>query len=89
MLKQRKTSFEKTPIGSRKTNLFKSDRGNEFYNSIFQTSLNNNNMKHFPRNTYLGVLLAERFNCTIRDLLKKPVFEKGESNWIDFSPIIT
>ena len=30
--------------------------------------------------------IAERFNKTIRNLLKKPVFEKGNANWVDELP---
>ena len=30
----------------------------------------------------MGVVFAETFNRTIRDLLKGPVFEKVEPNWI-------
>ena len=29
---------------------------------------------------------AEKFNKTTRNLLKKPVFEKGNANWIDELP---
>ena len=35
------------------------------------------------------MFFSERFNCTKRDLLKKPVFERSESNWIDVLPKIT
>ena len=35
------------------------------------------------------VLFLERFNRTIRDLLKKPVFERGNANWIDVLQTIT
>ena len=73
----------------RKPNLIESDRGKEFYNNIFQDLLNKNNIKIYSRNTYLGAVFAERFNRTIRDLLKRPVFEKGESNWIDVLPTKT
>ena len=31
----------------------------------------------------MGAVFAERFNHTIRDLLKRVVFEKGDGNWID------
>ena len=75
-------------ISKRKPNLIESDRGKEFYNSTFQNFLNNN-IKHYSRNTYLGAFFAERFNRTIRYLLKRPVFEKGEGNWIDILPTIT
>ena len=37
----------------------------------------------------MGAVFAERFNRTIRDLLKRPVFEKGEGNWIDVLPKVT
>ena len=67
----------------RKPNLIETDRGKEFYNNIFQDFLNKNNIKHYSRNTYLGAIFAERFNKSIRDLLKRPVFEKGDGNWID------
>ena len=73
----------------RKPNLIETDHGKEFYNNIFQDFLNKNNIKLFSRNTSLGAVFAERFNRTIRDLLKRPVFEKGDGNWIDVIPIIT
>ena len=73
----------------RKPNLIESDRGKEFYNNIFQDFLNKNNIKLYSRNTSLGAVFAERFNRTIRDLLKKIVFEHGDGNWIDILPTIT
>ena len=85
-----KDSFENVLISSkRKPNLIESDRGKEFYNNIFQDFLNKNNIKLYSRNTSLGAVFAERFNRTIRDLLKKIVFEHGDGNWIDILPTIT
>ena len=85
-----KDSFENILINSkRKPNLIETDRGKEFYNNIFQDFLNKNNIKLYSRNSSYGAVFAERFNRTIRDLLKRPVFEKGESNWIDVLPTIT
>ena len=85
-----KVSFEKILISSkRKPGLIESDRGKEFYNNIFQDFLNKNNIKIYSRNTSVGAVSAERFNRTIRNLLKKPVFEKGDSNWIDILDTIT
>ena len=85
-----KDSFENVLISSkRKPNLIETDRGKEFYNNIFQSFLNNNNIKLYSRHTYLGAVFSERFNRTIRDLLKRPVFEKGDANWIDVLPKIT
>ena len=85
-----KDSFENILISSkRKPNLVESDRGKEFYNNIFQNFLNNNNIQLYSRNTHLGAVFAERFNKSIRDLLKKPVFEKGDDKSIDILPTIT
>ena len=85
-----KDCFEKILISSRrKPNLIESDRGKEFYNNIFQDFLNKNNIKLYSRNSSYGVVFAERFNRTIRDLLKKIVFEKGDANWIDVISTIT
>ena len=85
-----KDSFENILINSkRKPNLIETDRGKEFYNNIFQDFLNKNDIKLYSRNNSLGAVFAERFNRTIRDLLKKIVFEKGDANWIDVLPTIT
>ena len=85
-----KDSFENILISSkRKPNLIESDRAKEFYNNIFQDFLSKNNIKLYSRNSSYGAVFAERFNRTIRDLLKKPVFQKGDGNWIDVLPTIT
>ena len=73
----------------RRPNLIESDRGKEFYNNIYQDFLNKNNIKHYSRNSSYGAVFAGRFNRTIRDLLEKPVFEKGDSSWIDVLTTIT
>ena len=85
-----KDSFENILIKSkRKPNLIESDRGKEFYNNIFQDFLNKNNIKLYSRNSSYGAVFAERFNRTIRNLLKKIVFENGDAKWIDILPTIT
>ena len=85
-----KDSFEKIFISSkRKPKLIESDRGKEFYNEVFQDLLDKNNIKLYSRNTYLGAVFAERFKKSIRNLLKKPVFERGDGNWIDILSTIT
>ena len=68
----------------RKPNLIETDRGKELYNNIFQNFPNNNNFKHFSRNTYSGAVFAQSFNLTVRNLL-----ERGEAIWIDVLPAIT
>ena len=72
----------------RKPHLIESDRGQEVYNNIFQDFLNKNNIKFSSRSTFVGAVFAERFNRTIRYLLKRPVFERGDGNWIDVLPKI-
>ena len=85
-----KDSFENILISSkRKPNLLEGDRDRGFYNNIFQDFLNKNNIKLYSRSSSFGAVFAERFNRTIRDLLKKIVFERGDANWIDVLPIIT
>ena len=85
-----KDSFENILTSSKRSpNLIETDRGKEFFNNIFQEFLSKNNIKLYSRNSSYGAVFAERFNRTIRDLLKKPVFEKGDGNWIDVLPKIT
>ena len=85
-----KDSFENIIISSKRSpNLLEGDRDRGFYNNIFQDFLNKNVIKLYSRNSSYGAVFAERFNRTIRDLLKRPVFEKGDSNWIDVLPTIT
>ena len=85
-----KDSFENIRISSkRKPNLIETDRGKEFYNNIFQSFLNKNSIKLYSRNSSYGAVFAERFNESIRDLHKRPVFEKGDGKWIDVLPTIT
>ena len=85
-----KDSFENILICSkRKPKLIETDRGKEFYNNIFQDFLNKNNIKLYSRNSSYGAVFAERFNRTIRDFLKKPVFEKRDGKWIDVLHTIT
>ena len=85
-----KDSFENIIISSkRKPNLIEIDRGKDFYSNLFQDFSNKNNIKLYSRNSSYGAVFAERFNQTLRDFLKRPVFEKGDGNWIDILPTIT
>ena len=72
-----------------KPNFFESDRGEEFYNNFFQDFKSKNKINIYSRKTSLGAVFAERFIRTIRDLLIRPVFEKGDGNWIDVLQTIT
>ena len=73
----------------RKPNLIETDRGKEFFNNISHFFFYNNNIKHFSTNTSLGTVIAERLNPTVKNLLKRPVFEKRDGIWIDFLPTTT
>ena len=70
----------------RSPNQLEGDRDRGCYNSFFQGFQNKNNIKLLSRNTSAGAVFAESYNRTIRDLLKRPVFEKGDGKWIDVLP---
>ena len=57
-----------------------SDRGAEWCNSIFRNFLKVKIIHHYSRFTDKGPSIAERFIRTLRNLLKKPVFEKGRAD---------
>ena len=58
-----------------------SDRGSEWYNSIFQKIIKNKITHHYSRFSDKRPSIAERVIRNLRNLLKKPVFEKGSANW--------
>ena len=70
----------------RKPNLLETDDGKEYVNKIFNELLNNHNIEIYSRKTARGAVFAERFNRTIRNLLKKPVFEKRNADWLSELP---
>ena len=73
----------------RKPLKLESDRGTEFYNSIFQNFIKKKNIQHYSRYTDKGPSIAERVIRTIRSFLKKPVFERGNADWLsELSSII-
>ena len=73
----------------RKPILLETDDGKEYVNKIFSEILNNHNIKRYSRYTDKGAVFAERFNRTIRNFSKKPIFLAGEASWInELSPII-
>ena len=72
----------------RKPLKIESDRGSEFYNSVFQNFLKTKNIQHYSRYTDKGPSIAERVIRTVRNLLKKPVFEKGKADWLSELPSV-
>ena len=69
------TTLNRKPLKS------ESDRGTEFYKSLFQNFLKSKNI-HYSRFTDKGPSIAELVIRTIRKFLKKPVFEKGNADWL-------
>ena len=59
-----------------------SDRGAEFYDSVFQNYLTGKNIQHYPRFTDKGPSIAERVIGTMRNLSKKPVSLAGNADWL-------
>ena len=45
-------------------------------------------IQHYSRFTDKGPSIAERVTRTVRNLLEKPVFEKGKTSWIDELPSV-
>ena len=72
----------------RKPLKLESDRGTEFYNSIFQNFLKSKNIHHYSRFTDKGPSIAERAIRILRNLLKKPVFERGKPDWLSELPSV-
>ena len=72
----------------RKLLKIESDRGTEFYNSLFQNFLKLKNIHHYSRYTDKGPSIAERVIRTVRNLLKKPIFLAGNANWISELPSV-
>ena len=72
----------------RKPLKLESDRGAEFYNSIFQNFLKSKNIHQYSRFTDKGPSIAERVIRTIRNLLKKSIFLAGKADWISELPSV-
>ena len=65
-----------------------SDGGAECYNSIFQNFLRGKNILPYGTFNDKGSNIAERLVRTIRSLLKKPIFLKGNADWLSELPSV-
>ena len=72
----------------RQPSFLETDDGKEYVNKIFNDFPYNNNIKRYSRITALGAVFAERFNRTIRNLLKTLVFEKRNADWLSEQPSV-
>ena len=69
--------FSNIPTRSKRSLVeLESDRGADFYKSIFRNFLESKKFQHFSRYTGKGPGIAERVIRTVRNSLKKPVIEK-------------
>ena len=69
-------------ISKRSPLKLESDREGEWYNSIFPNFLKSKKIQHFSRFTDKGPSVCERVIKTVRNLVKKPVFLKGNADWL-------
>ena len=72
----------------RKPVKIESDRGTEFYNSIFQNFLKAKNIQHYSRFFDKGPSIAEQVIRTLRSLLRKPIFFAGKADWLSELPSV-
>ena len=65
-----------------------SDRGKGWYNSIYENFFKSKNIQHYSRFTDKGTSITERVIRTLRNFLKKPVFEKGNADRLSELPSV-
>ena len=67
----------------RKPDKIWSDKGKEFYNKTFLDFLNQNEIQIYSTNSDLKAVFVERFNRTLLDLIKKPMYIEGKACWLN------
>ena len=67
----------------RKPHKIWSDRGKEFYNTTFLHYLKEQNFQIYSSNSDLKAVFVERFNRTLLDLFKEPMYIEGKGNWLN------
>ena len=60
-----------------------SDRGKKFYNTTFLHYLKEQNIQIYSTNSDLKAVFVERFNRTLLDLIKEPMYIEGKGNWLN------
>ena len=68
---------------AKKTDKIWSDRGKEFYNKTFLDFLKEQNMYIYSTHSDLKAVFVERFNRTLLDLIKKPMYIEGKACWLN------
>ena len=78
------TAFKKLiETSERKPHKIWSDRGKEFYNQTFLHYLNEQNIQIYSTNSDLKAVFVERFNRTLLDLIKEPMYIEGKACWLN------
>ena len=72
----------------RKPNLLETHDGKEDVNKSFNEFLSKNNIKRYSRYTDKGAVFAESVIRKIGIFLIRPVFEKGNADWISELPSV-
>ena len=67
----------------RKPHKIWSDRGKEFYNQTFLHYLKEQNIQIYSTNSDLKAVFVERFNRTLLDLIKEPMYIEGKACWLN------
>ena len=67
----------------RKPDKIWSDRGKEFYNKTFLDFLKENQIEIYSTNSDLKAVFVERFNRTLLDLIKEPMYIEGKACWLN------
>lgn len=68
---------------NRKPDKIWSDRGKEFYNKTFLNFLKENQIQIYSTNSDLKAVFVERFNRTLLDLIKEPMYIEGKACWLN------
>ena len=67
----------------RKPDKIWSDRGKEFYNKTFLDYLKQNEIQIYSTHSDLKAVFVERFNRTLLDLIKEPMYIEGKACWLN------
>ena len=67
----------------RKPNKIWADQGKEFYNKDFKQLLSKHNIEMYSTYSELKAVFVERFNRTLQDKLKGPMFINNDANWLN------
>ena len=73
----------KKMIKNKKPNKIQVDNGKEFYNSVFEKLLRENDIKIYSTDSDLKASVVERFNRTLKERMWRYFTEKGTNKWID------